>query len=85
MYETNSFQKDSIFQHNTSPLHLVLTYCRLLCILWVYSMNIQNELGVIEMIHFLVECLDRHFGNVCELDILFHLDKVTSIVHLVCC
>ena len=36
----------------------------------------QNELCVIEMIHFLVECLDKHFGNVCELDILFHLDEV---------
>ena len=32
------------------------------------------------MIHFLVECLDRHFGNVCELDILFHLDKVHCII-----
>ena len=34
---------------------------------------------MIEMIHFLVECLDKHFGNVCELDILFHLDEVRVI------
>ena len=31
---------------------------------------------MMEMIHFIVESLDKHFGNVCELDILFHLDEV---------
>ena len=25
--------------------------------------------------HCAVETLDRHFGNVCELDIMFHLEK----------
>ncbi|KAI3879621.1 hypothetical protein MKX03_029349, partial [Papaver bracteatum] len=35
-----------------------------------------NELAILEFIHFLVETMDRHFGNVCELDIMFHLEKV---------
>ncbi|KAI3915318.1 hypothetical protein MKX01_035577 [Papaver californicum] len=35
-----------------------------------------NELAILEFIHLLVETMDRHFGNVCELDIMFHLEKV---------
>jgi len=27
-----------------------------------------------------VEALDRHFGNVCELDIVFHVDRVSPTV-----
>ncbi|RVW38305.1 AP-4 complex subunit sigma [Vitis vinifera] len=30
-----------------------------------------NELAILEFIHLLVETMDRHFGNVCELDIMF--------------
>ncbi|KAI7988787.1 AP-4 complex subunit sigma [Camellia lanceoleosa] len=35
----------------------------------------MNELAILEFIHLLVETMDRHFGNVCELDIMFHLEK----------
>ena len=35
----------------------------------------ENELAMYEFIHCAVETLDRHFGNVCELDIMFHLEK----------
>ncbi|XP_078153751.1 SNARE-like superfamily protein isoform X1 [Carex rostrata] len=38
--------------------------------------NDENELAILEFIHLLVETMDRHFGNVCELDIMFHLEKV---------
>ncbi|KAG6486455.1 hypothetical protein ZIOFF_055030 [Zingiber officinale] len=34
-----------------------------------------NELAILEFIHLFVETMDRHFGNVCELDIMFHLEK----------
>ncbi|KAF2285184.1 hypothetical protein GH714_038974 [Hevea brasiliensis] len=37
--------------------------------------NDENELAILEFIHLLVETMDRHFGNVCELDIMFHLEK----------
>ena len=30
----------------------------------------ENELGILEFIHAFVEILDRHFGQVCELDIM---------------
>ena len=33
-----------------------------------------------EMIHHFVECLDRYFGSVCELDIIFNYHKAYYIV-----
>lgn len=36
----------------------------------------QNELAILEFIHCIVETLDRFFANVCELDIMFHIEKV---------
>jgi AP-1 complex subunit sigma 1/2 len=39
----------------------------------------DNELIVLEQIHLFVEVLDRYFGNVCELDIIFNFHKVSII------
>lgn len=39
-----------------------------------------NELGILEFIHALVEMLDKYFGNVCELDIMFSLDTAHHIL-----
>lgn len=36
----------------------------------------DNELITLEYIHHYVECLDRYFGNVCELDIIFNFHQV---------
>ena len=38
----------------------------------------ENELSVLDFIHCLVETLDKWFGNVCELDIMFNLETVSS-------
>jgi AP-1 complex subunit sigma 1/2 len=35
----------------------------------------DNELLVLEIIHHFVEALDRYFGNVCELDLIFNFHK----------
>jgi AP-2 complex subunit sigma-1 len=40
----------------------------------------ENELSILEFIHFLVEILDSYFNNVCELDLIFHFDKVYQII-----
>ena len=40
----------------------------------------ENELAIYEFIHCVGETLDRHFGNVCELDIMFNLDKAHMIL-----
>jgi AP-4 complex subunit sigma-1 len=39
-----------------------------------------NELAYLEFIHNLVETLDRYFENVCELDIMFNIEKAHIIV-----
>jgi len=39
-----------------------------------------NELAYLEFIHNLVETLDKHFENVCELDIMFNLEKAHFII-----
>jgi hypothetical protein len=36
----------------------------------------DNELAYLEGIHLFVEMLDRYFGNVCELDLVFNFHKV---------
>lgn len=41
----------------------------------------ENELGVLEFIHALVETLDKYFENVCELDIMFNLEKAHFILN----
>jgi AP-2 complex subunit sigma-1 len=38
----------------------------------------DNELAYLEAIHLFVEVLDEHFGNVCELDLVFNFYRVCS-------
>ena len=40
----------------------------------------ESELGILDLIQVFVETLDQHFGNVCELDLIFHIDKVHHIL-----
>lgn len=39
----------------------------------------DNELSILELIHLFVEVLDGYFGNVCELDLVFHFDKALEL------
>ena len=41
---------------------------------------LQNELGILEFIHCMVETLDKWFSNVCELDIMFSLETVGGLL-----
>ena len=40
----------------------------------------DNELNCLEIIHRYVELLDRYFGSVCELDIIFNFEKAYFIL-----
>ncbi|KAH8113274.1 AP complex, mu/sigma subunit [Phellopilus nigrolimitatus] len=40
----------------------------------------DNELITLEIIHRYVEVLDRYFGNVCELDLIFNFQKAYAIL-----
>ena len=39
-----------------------------------------NELSYLEFIHNMVETLDKYFENVCELDIMFNIEKAHFII-----
>ena len=40
----------------------------------------ESELGILDLIHVFVETLDSCFENVCELDLIFHSDRVHYIL-----
>ncbi len=50
--------------------------CRYASLYFVMAINKDdNELMTLEMIHRYVEILDKYFGNVCELDVIFNFEK----------
>ncbi len=44
----------------------------------------ESELGILDLIQVFVETLDKCFENVCELDLIFHSDKVHYILQELC-
>lgn len=40
----------------------------------------ESELGILDLIQVFVEVLDKCFENVCELDLIFHPDRVSHIL-----
>jgi len=55
-------------------------YASLYFIIGVDNSDDENELSYLEFIHTLVETLDKYFENVCELDIMFNLEKAHFIL-----
>jgi AP-4 complex subunit sigma-1 len=55
-------------------------YASLFFIVGVKNDNTTNEMAIFEFIHNLVETLDKYFENVCELDIMFNLEKTHFIL-----
>ena len=41
----------------------------------------ESDLGILDLIQVFVESLDKCFENVCELDMIFHVDKVHYIIN----
>ena len=53
-----------------------LSYCRYASLYFCAAVDPgDNELVVLEIIHRYVELLDKYFGSVCELDIIFNFEK----------
>ncbi|XP_059975120.1 AP-3 complex subunit sigma-1-like isoform X3 [Mesoplodon densirostris] len=48
-------------------------YATLYFVFWVDSS--ESELGILDLIQVFVETLDKCFENVCELDLIFHVDE----------
>jgi AP-3 complex subunit sigma len=40
----------------------------------------ESELGILDLIQVFVEALDKCFANVCELDLIFHTDRIHFIL-----
>uniref|UniRef100_A0A8C3YNW3 AP complex mu/sigma subunit domain-containing protein n=1 Tax=Catagonus wagneri TaxID=51154 RepID=A0A8C3YNW3_9CETA len=45
-----------------------------------YVDSSETELGILDLIQVFVETLEKCFENVCELDLIFHVDKVHNIL-----
>ncbi|EPR64755.1 putative clathrin assembly protein AP19 [Toxoplasma gondii TgCatPRC2] len=45
----------------------------------------ENALLTLEVIHHFVEILDRYFGNVCELDLIFNFHKAYYLLDEIIC
>jgi len=58
-----------------------LIYRRYAGLYFVFGVDVaDNELLLMETIHLFVELLDQYFSNVCELDIVFHFNKVYALL-----
>jgi len=55
----------------------VLIYRHYATLYFVFAVDSsESELGILDLIQVFVEAMDKCFENVCELDIIFHADKV---------
>jgi len=55
-------------------------YASLYFIIGIHNDEDINELAMLEFIHNMVETLDKYFENVCELDIMFNIEKAHFII-----
>ena len=69
----SSFQR----RRTAETVLLQVVYKRYASLYFVMGVDsADNELLTLEIIHHFVEVLDRYFGNVCELDLIFNFHKV---------
>ena len=55
---------------------MTIVYKRYASLFFCFAVDkTDNELGALEVIHRYVEVLDKYFGSVCELDIIFNFEK----------
>ncbi|CAM9235345.1 unnamed protein product [Chrysoparadoxa australica] len=62
-----------------------LIYRHYATLYFVFAVDAQeSDLGILDLIQVFVETLDKCFENVCELDLIFHSDKVHGlyVIHL---
>merc|ERR1711985_215443 len=58
-----------------------LIYRHYATLYFVFAVDTQeSDLGILDLIQVFVEALDKCFENVCELDLIFHSDKVHYIL-----
>lgn len=71
---------------NPNPTHTLgdgikLIYRHYATLYFVFAVDQQeSDLGILDLIQVFVETLDKCFENVCELDLIFHSDKVQYVL-----
>merc|ERR1712018_1064203 len=61
--------------------NLQIVYKRYASLFFAFAIDrTDNELITLEIIHRYVEVLDKYFGSVCELDIIFNFEKAYFIL-----
>ncbi|ETO18594.1 AP-4 complex subunit sigma-1 [Reticulomyxa filosa] len=65
---------------NSAHLLIYRRYASLFFVVGVDNSGKENELSILEFIHTMVETLDKYFENVCELDIMFNIEKAHFIL-----
>merc|ERR1712166_485246 len=54
-----------------------LIYRHYATLFFIFAVDAQeSDLGILDLIQVFVEALDKCFENVCELDLIFHSDRV---------
>eukprot|EP00055_Hartaetosiga_balthica_P006756 m.21981 g.21981 ORF g.21981 m.21981 type:complete len:157 (+) comp5406_c0_seq1:229-699(+) len=62
--------------------NMKIVYKRYASLYFAFAISAEdNELLTLEIIHRYVELLDKYFGSVCELDIIFNFDKAYYILN----
>lgn len=70
---------DNFTEWPTPDTRLIYRRYATLCFIFVVDSS-ESQLAILDLIQVLVEALDRVFENVCELDLIFHSDKVQHIL-----
>jgi len=70
---------DDFSEWPTPDTRLIYRRYATLCFIFVVDSS-ESQLAILDLIQVLVEALDRVFENVCELDLIFHSDRVQHVL-----
>lgn len=71
--------KNDYFRCLFGGLFVCFGFCRYASLFFIACVDAnENALLVLEVVHHYVEVLDKYFGNVCELDLIFNFHKVSA-------
>jgi AP-3 complex subunit sigma len=66
--------------------NIKLIYRHYATLYFIFAVDQQeSDLGILDLIQVFVEALDKCFENVCELDLIFHSDRVHYILDEIVC
>ena len=70
---------DNFSEWPTPDTRVVYRRYATLCFVFLVDSS-ESQLAILDLIQVFVETLDRVFENVCELDLIFHCDKVQHVL-----